>query len=90
MAGQGSTAEQVCLDLATSIGDGYSGFVFKEKWTGIFSLFAMKLRERKASKRTPGFFDLTSRWTIVSFTQKENIESVGLGDGWNQISFSPC
>lgn len=45
----------------------------------------MKMRERKESKRTPGFFDLTSRWTIVPFTQKENIKSIGLGDGTKSL-----
>lgn len=84
------TKEQGCLDQAASIGDKCLGYVFKEKWAGIFSLFSVKMRERKESKGTPGLFDLVNRWPIVPFTQKENIQSIGLGDGWNQISFSPC
>lgn len=75
------------MDEVTSIGDRDSGYVFKEKWAGIFNLFAMKMRDRKASKRAPGFFELMSRWRIMPFTQKENIVSIDLGERWNQIPF---
>lgn len=54
------------MDEVTSIGDRDSGYVFKEKWAGIFNLFAMKMRDRKESKRTPGFFELMENYAIYS------------------------
>lgn len=79
--------DQVCLDQAGSIGERDSEFIFRNKWAGIFSVIEIKMRERKESKGTPGFWDLTCRQTIIPFTKKEKIESTGFGSRRNQNLF---
>lgn len=41
-----------------SIGERYSELIFREKWVVVFNVIEIK-SERKESKGTPGFFDLS-------------------------------